>query len=77
MHHKTIHDLNDVFESRTGACREYTLPREEFQFFKSKLYVVLTSTESKLLIPPHLERQTATWTSYVTMIQITLQKVVN
>ena len=26
---KTIHDLNDCFEGRIGACREYTKPRED------------------------------------------------
>ena len=29
MHYKTIYGLNDGVEGRTGACREYSLPREE------------------------------------------------
>ena len=29
IHYKTIHDVDDDFEGETGACREYTLPRED------------------------------------------------
>ena len=29
LHYKTIHDLNDGLEGRTGACREYTKPRDD------------------------------------------------
>ena len=58
------------------------------QFFKSRPHVVLTSTESKLRSLPlqetvqhagllHPEAQTATWSSYDTMIRIILQKVMN
>ena len=63
MHYKTVHDLNNGgFEGKTGARREYAKPREDksfrdhcmdrctpklVHFFKSKLHVVLTYTESK------------------------------
>ena len=29
MHYKIIDDVNDGFEGSTGACREYTLPRDD------------------------------------------------
>ena len=29
MHYKTIHDVNDGFGGKTGACSECTLPRED------------------------------------------------
>ena len=58
------------------------------QFFKSKLHVVLTYVESTFRYPPHQETdqntgllhpeaQTATWQSCNTMIQTTLQSVMN
>ena len=28
MHNKTIHNVNAGFEGKTGACTEYTKPRE-------------------------------------------------
>ena len=103
MIYKTIHGVNDGFDGRTSACREYTQPREDAnskihamikgqttiaQFFKFILHVVLTSTESKFRILPQRETAQnpgwfcreatiATWKSYVTMIQITLQEFPN
>ena len=29
MYYRTIHDMDDGFEGKTRACREYTLPRED------------------------------------------------
>ena len=29
MHFKTIHDVNDGFDGKTAACREYTKLRED------------------------------------------------
>ena len=29
MYYETVHDVDDGFEGETGACREYTLHRED------------------------------------------------
>ena len=104
MHYKTIHDVNDGFEGGPGHAENFRflvmtqnpksnsgsmdIPELVVQFFKSKLHVALTYTESKYRYRQHQETvqkywllypdaQTATWTSHDTMILIALQKVMN
>ena len=68
MHYLSVHDLNDGFEGRTGACREYALPCEDPESeitawidghtrigFKLRLHALWTSTESKFRSFPHRE----------------------
>ena len=90
MYYKTIHDVNDGFGGKSGACREHTLLREDPDseviawigghrrigpVLQVKKNVALINTASTPgLSKP--EAQTAIWRSYI-MIQITLQKVVN
>ena len=76
MHYKTTHDVNDCFEGKTGACREYGASwrcrfrnhcvdrwthRKLVQFFNWKLHVVLTSMESTYRSPSTSGDRSKSW----------------
>ena len=60
MYNKTVHDVNDGFGGKAGACRVFitsgifrSWTPNLVQFFNSKLFVALINTESKYRYRQH------------------------